>query len=379
MAASIAKSRKQRKQGVRKSYFNIIRIFKVSRWVNVLLISMLLCCVAIISWGTYEKLPEAAMPVSAMKWRHDSLLMPLWPNWREVLFNGIPGLSTIIEPIEQPAPVKIVPEIDTNTFTQRCLFFLAGINTNDWKMLFSQEIPLLLTFGKPGSPAVNAASLPNFPAFDANATNQAGKPLVGIYHTHTAESFIPDSGASHKPGGQRGDIVDVGAALAKHLEKNGIVAVQSQTIHDYPSFMKAYGVSELTAQKMLAENPSIQMIFDIHRDAGKRQDFTATVYGLPVAKISIVVAIGQQDLPQPHWQQNHAFAKLIEARLNSKFPGLFAGIQLEDWRFNQHLHPRALLLEVGCQENTKEEAIRSIEMLGDVLVEIIAESKNQQR
>ncbi|MBP2662399.1 MAG: stage sporulation protein, partial [Firmicutes bacterium] len=44
----------------------------------------------------------------------------------------------------------------------------------------------------------------------------------------------------------------------------------------------------------------------------------------------------------------------------------------------QHLHPRALLLEVGSQESSKEEAIRSMELLGGILVEILAENQQLQ-
>lgn len=179
---------------------------------------------------------------------------------------------------------------------------------------------------------------------------------------------------AHKPGGQRGDIVDVGEALVKQLNGHGIAAVHSQAIHDYPSFMKAYGASEITVKNMLAANPSLQMIFDIHRDAGKKEDYTVTVNGVSVAKISIVVAVGQDDLVQPHWQQNHAFAKLIDAKLNERYPGISQGIRLDNWRYNQHLHPRALLIEVGCQENQKEEVIRSIELFGDIVAEILLES-----
>jgi stage II sporulation protein P len=138
--------------------------------------------------------------------------------------------------------------------------------------------------------------------------------------------------------------------------------------------MKAYGPSEVTAKKMLEENPSIQVLLDIHRDADKRENATAVVNGVTMARITLVVGMGQPDLVQPHWQQNHAFAKLIDAKLNQYYPGLSRGIQLVEWRYNQHLHPRALLLEVGCQENSKEEAIASIEVLGDILAEILAES-----
>jgi stage II sporulation protein P len=82
------------------------------------------------------------------------------------------------------------------------------------RSFFRVEIPFVALF-EINSPTVNAMSLPNFPKFDWKTITPSGKPLVGIYHTHTAESFIPSSGVSHKPGGQRGDIVDVGEALVK--------------------------------------------------------------------------------------------------------------------------------------------------------------------
>jgi stage II sporulation protein P len=296
----------------------------------------------------------------------------LWPKWRDVIFAGVPLLKNSAE--KQPV-VKVTPEFSSEQLLRRIILALTNIDIKDTRSFVRAEIPLL-TVTKQTAPTVSAASLPNFPKFDPKAILTDNKPLVGIYHTHTAESFVPSSGATHSPGGQRGQIVEVGEAMVKRFEKNGIKAIQSKAIHDFPSFMKAYGPSEITAKKMLEENPSIQMIFDIHRDADKRENSLVTINGMAAAKLTIVVAKGQPDLLQPHWQQNHAFAKLIDARLNQYYPGLSRGIQVVDWRYNQHLHPRALLLEIGCQENSKEEAMRTAEMLADVLTEIIAENRN---
>lgn len=293
----------------------------------------------------------------------------LWPNWKDVLFSGIPGLAGS----SSAPPVTIKTEVTAQSVIRGIVLFLANVDIKDTRSLFRVEIPLLAAI-KPES-TVSAMTVPNFPKFDFKSTLTTGKPVVGIYFTHTAESFIPNSGVTHRPGGQRGEIVEVGDAMAKRLEDRGYKAIVSKNIHDYPSFMKAYGPSEITAKEMLAENPSLQMIFDIHRDADKRENSIATVAGVTVARMSIVVAKGQPDLVQPHWQQNHAFAKLIDAKMNQYFPGVSKGIQLVDWRFNQHLHPRALLLEVGCQENSKEEAMRTVELLGDILAEIMAENK----
>jgi stage II sporulation protein P len=140
--------------------------------------------------------------------------------------------------------------------------------------------------------------------------------------------------------------------------------------------MKAYGPSELTVKKLLADHPSIQIVLDIHRDAEKREHALTEINGVPVARIATIVAVGQEDLVQPHWQKNLAFAKQIDDKMNSYFPGLSRGIQTVEWRYNQHLHERALLLEVGSHETSQEEAERAIEILGGILVEILSENKN---
>jgi stage II sporulation protein P len=365
-------TRRERKQSTKRSkWYHFIHVYSTSKLFSIALTGFMLLVASGLFLGVYINLANSAIPVTGSGY-YRKHLTAMWPKSKDVLSWGIPGLAGATQPEN---PIIITPELNTETLSHRAVAFLFGIDVKDIRSLFSQEMPYMQIFRKTGTPTVSAATLPNFPKFDTKSTASADKPLVGIYHTHTAESFIPNSGVAHRPGGQRGDIVEVGLALAKQLEKAGIPSVHSANIHDYPSFMKAYGPSEITAQKMLADNPSIQMIFDIHRDADKRENVTATINGMQVAKITIVVATGQQDLPQPHWQQNHAFAKLIDAKLNAKYPGLCRGIQLVEWRYNQHLHPRALLIEVGSQESSKEEAIRSMEMLGDVLAEILAENR----
>jgi stage II sporulation protein P len=348
------RSRRQRKQRYRK------------KWRSFGVVLALLVIVSV--WGvlafSYEVAPASTVSVQQGK------AVQLWPQWRDILSSGIPGF---IVATERPAPVTVRPQVTVGSVLRRVVVFCTGIDVKDLRSLLRMEIPVLGAV-KDDLTAVSALNLPDFPKFDWKKYGSSGQPLVGIYHTHTSESYTPSSGVDHAPGGQAGDIVAVGEALVKRLAQHGIPAIQSKTVHDYPSFMKAYGPSEVTAKKMLAENPSIQMLFDIHRDADKRENTTVMVNGVTVAKVTIIVATGQPDLVQPHWQQNYAFAKLIDAKLNQHYPGLSRGIQLVEWRFNQHLHPRALLLEIGCQENTKEEAIRSAELLGDVLVEILAES-----
>lgn len=293
------------------------------------------------------------------------------PMWREILFGGVPMLREMTSTQVSVAVKKLKP---SRGLASAITMFLVNVDIKDPRTFLAAQIPLLSRWPLPISST--ALAIPNFPQLDPLENFTRSEPLVGIYHTHTSEAYVPTFGKTHAPGGQKGDIVEVGAALATSLEKvYGIAALHNQTIHDYPSFMKAYAPSEISAQKMLQEHKSIQMLFDIHRDADKRENTLAVVEGEEAARIRIVVAIGQPDLPQPHWQQNHAFAKLIEAKMNEMYPGLSRGILLVDWRYNQHLHPRALLLEVGAQENSCEEAKRSMKLFANVLAEIFRESR----
>ena len=301
----------------------------------------------------------------------NSLLSHGWLRWRDVLFEGIPGL----EEMAVPAPVVIRKSVTADDVLRKAVLFFSNVDIADRKSWLQVEIPML-TMIRQSYLVTSAVGAPMTPVVEAKSIEPGQPPMVAIYHTHTAESFLPSSGVTHRPGGQRGEIVEVGEAFVKGLEMRGIKAVQSKTIHDYPSFMKAYGPAESTIKTMLTQYPSIQMVFDIHRDADKRENATIDIGGVAVARIALIVAKGQPDLVQPHWQNNYAFAKQIDAKLNQYYPGLSRGIQLVDWRYNQHLHPQALLLEVGCQENSKEEAVRSIEMLGNVIAEMIEGNKN---
>lgn len=295
------------------------------------------------------------------------------PKWSEVLTAGIPRLAHVVD--HQTKAAASAKEFSLRQFIYGSLKSLTHVDIGDMRTVLRNQIPLLAAVKMPDVRRDSEVKRPTL-QFKPKTAIPVTKPLVAIYHTHTSESFIPNTGVTHRRGGQAGEIVAVGEALTEQLAKYKVQAVHSKQIHDFPSFMKAYGPSEITLKKMLADHPSIQMVFDIHRDAEKRENSITEVNGVPVARIAIIVAVGQEDLNQPHWQQNLAFANLITEKMNKYFPELSRGIQTVDWRYNQHLHPRALLLEVGSQETSLEEGERAMEILGGILVEILAENNN---
>lgn len=205
------------------------------------------------------------------------------------------------------------------------------------------------------------------PSISSPQHQDPDKVLVGIYHTHNSESYSGDGGSDHETD-SNGEVVQVGAALAKALEKKGIGAVHSERRHDTPDFMKAYGVSVNTGKALLADYPTIKLLLDIHRDGVPPgiSKSTVTIGGREVSKVLIV--IGKKN---PQWQKNEALAQELIEQANKKYPGLFVPVisYAADARYNQHLSEGGLLLEFGSQQNTLQEAEGSAELVADVLAE----------
>ncbi len=202
-------------------------------------------------------------------------------------------------------------------------------------------------------------------------------PVVGIYHTHTAENYDNRGYNARAAAGERGDVTLIGQELCQVLEnKYGVPTIHSQTIHD-KSYSKSYINSLYTAERIVSNNQDLKMIFDIHRDAigkGSRDLITTTINGQKVAKIMIIVTNNKYGLPHPEWEKNVRFAKRLAQKMNTMYPGLLRDVKLiSNRRYNQNVHPHALLLEVGGAKNSLDEAKRSTRLLAEVLVGLIDE------
>ena len=218
----------------------------------------------------------------------------------------------------------------------------------------------------------------NLPSENFNhRTHQNERKIIGIYHTHTAENYENKGYNAHAKAGDKGDVVKVGRWIEERLSnKHNISVLHSETVHD-KTYDRSYIRSLQTANKIVKNNPELDMIFDIHRDAigsENKEYVTTNIDGQNVAKIMIVVTNNNYGLPHPHWQQNFRFAKKLAAKMNVMYPGLLRKVKLiSNRRYNQHVHPRALLLEVGGANSTMAEARRASHLLAEVLAELMAE------
>lgn len=198
----------------------------------------------------------------------------------------------------------------------------------------------------------------------------ASEPLVLLFHTHTTESYLPESGKerSNPDKEELGDIVKVGHHLQQVLEQTyGISSIHCTKIHDSYPFRESYLRSQETVKEYLTKYPSIKVVLDIHRDATPGIDATCVLAGESVAKILLVVGTDRMGLNHPNWKNNHEFAKELSQSMNQYYAGLNSGILVSNARYNQHLHPQALIIEIGDHHTELKEAQRAVEAFASIL------------
>jgi len=181
--------------------------------------------------------------------------------------------------------------------------------------------------------------------------------LIGVYHTHNAESYVPTDGTESIYG--EGGIHKVGEAFANSLRERGVEVNHSDNLH-LPHDRGAYRRSRETALELLAKNPDA--IFDIHRDAAPRDAYALQVKDEWVTSVQFVVGRQNQNLGV-----NREFAQSMKALADQMYPGLVKGIFFGRGNYNQDLSPLAMLVEAGAHTNSREAAERGISLFAEVV------------
>ena len=207
---------------------------------------------------------------------------------------------------------------------------------------------------------------------------RADYPTVLILHTHGSESYTPSPGedyeetSNYRTLDENFNMLSVGALVAQRLEGAGIRVIQDRTLHDYPTYSGSYSNARASIEEILAENPGIRLILDLHRDAAAvddgQLDTSATVDGRESAQLMLVVGTDDGGLHHPNWEENLALALKLQALLERAHPGLCRPLNLCAERFNGDVSSGALLIEVGAAGNTRPEALLAAEALADGII-----------
>ena len=214
---------------------------------------------------------------------------------------------------------------------------------------------------------------------DLTVSKDSAVPQILIYHSHSQEAF-----ADSREGEPEDTIVGVGNYLTRILtEQYGY-----QVMHITESFdiidgevdrSRAYDYARACIEPILEQNPSIEVVIDLHRDGVQENRRLVTeINGKETAMIiffnglSCTAANGPVEyLPNPYIQDNLAFSFQLEYQAALYYPSFYRGIYLAGLRYNLHLKPRALLLEAGAQTNTVQEVKNAMEPFADILNRVL--------
>lgn len=210
---------------------------------------------------------------------------------------------------------------------------------------------------------------------DMALTGAASKPQILIYHTHSQEGF-----ADSVQGDAATSVVGVGDRLTQLLTARGYNVIHHTGQYDLQSRNYAYSNAGPAIEGILLENPSIEVIIDLHRDGvAEGTRLVKEVDGRMMAQfmffngLSYTTSTGPVSyLENPYIEDNLAFALQLQLKCNEYYPGLARKIYLKGYRYNMHYRPKSLLLEVGAQTNTVEEAMNTMEPVADVLDQVLS-------
>lgn len=203
-------------------------------------------------------------------------------------------------------------------------------------------------------------------------------PQILIYHTHSQEAFI-DS----RKGESSDTIVGIGAYLTQILsEEYGYNVIHDTTTYDIMKGSldrnKAYNYALTGVSKILDKNPSIEVVIDLHRDGvSDNSKLVTNINGKQTARLMFLNGLSRNKqgpieyLANPNISENLAFSLQLHMKSMEEYPNFTKKIFLRDYRYNQHLRGKSLLVELGNQNNTVSEARNAMEPLAYILSEVL--------
>ncbi|WP_195368453.1 stage II sporulation protein P [Coprococcus comes] len=223
---------------------------------------------------------------------------------------------------------------------------------------------------------------------ELNASELLGKDLridlstggskILIYHTHSQETFADSDNDPST------SIVGIGRYLTEILNnKYKIPTMHHEGVYDLINGKldrsEAYEFAKPEVEQILAENPSIEVVIDLHRDGVADTTHLVTeINGKPTAQIMFFNGLSRTrvngdlaGMANPYLQDNLAFSLQMKIAAETKYPGFARRNYLRAYKYNMDLMPRMLLIEAGAQTNTVEEMRNAMEVLADLLNSVL--------
>lgn len=199
-----------------------------------------------------------------------------------------------------------------------------------------------------------------------------------IYHTHTHEAYEQVESSPYvavetwRTVDQTQSVVRVGEVLAQELRAKGFEVIHDTTDHELEDINNSYVRSLETLEGYDCE---FDLCIDLHRDAYSQGLLTAleTDDGARYAQVMLMIGQGNNypDSEKPDYKANLSLAQDITRQMNASIPNICRNVTVKDGRYNQHIGKNAVLIEVGHNLNTLEEALNSIPCLAEAISDVL--------
>lgn len=207
-------------------------------------------------------------------------------------------------------------------------------------------------------------------------SNTKGKIL--IYHTHTYEAYLQNDKDLYQETEKWRtrdacyNVVRIGDELSAILKAKGYDVVHDTTAFEPPDLSDSYTRSLKMLERRQQAGETYNLYIDLHRDAYSQSMASKNTVFNGTSKLARIMVLigkgsGQTYAQKPEWEKNYAIAKAITADLNEQINGLARDISIKSGRFNQHIAPACILVEVGNNQNTLEEALACVPYLADAI------------
>ena len=190
------------------------------------------------------------------------------------------------------------------------------------------------------------------------------EPTVYIYNTHDTEEYIDYN------------VFEASFYLQEKLKELGINSIveenRTSTIRDNNgwNYAQSYKASRINLEKVKNENPTIKLYIDLHRDSVGKNYTSTTIDNKNYAKVLFVIGKDHNN-----YLENLYFTQSIDDTIKN-YANISKGILEKSGYgvngiYNQDIDSSVILMEVGGNENTKEEVTNTLDIMSKVIKEII--------
>lgn len=206
------------------------------------------------------------------------------------------------------------------------------------------------------------------------------EPQVLILHTHATETFMESDSDYYtenfnsRTTDNSKNMVKIGAEVTKNLNNAGIKTLHATTQHDHPQYSGSYTRAANTICSYLEKYPSIKVVIDLHRDAisadnGDKTKLVTEINGKKAAQVMLVMGSGTGGVSNfPNWEENLKLALKLQKTFETKYPTLARPLSLMSKNYNESLTTGSMLIEVGTDVNSLDEALYSAQLISDCLI-----------